>query len=72
VEWIEDGKSGFSIPAGDSVLIADRLRRALTDDELVDGASAINRATVKSRLDQAALKQQAIRFYEEIFQGYAP
>lgn len=68
-EWIEDGKSGFAIPADDVVVIADRLRQAAVDDELVDRASDLNWATVRMRLDRSSLKQKAISFYDEIFQS---
>src|SRR4029079_11681818 len=35
-EWIQDGKTGFSIPPDDVGVIADRIREALSNDELVD------------------------------------
>lgn len=65
-EWIEDGKAGFHIPADDSAVIADRLRTALRDDELVDSAAEVNWTTVQARLDQNMLKTKAISFYETI------
>lgn len=68
-EWIEDGVSGFEIPADDVAVIADRLHRAVVDDALVDRASAINWETARTRLDQSFLKQKAISFYDEIFQA---
>ena len=68
-EWIEDGRSGFEIPADDVTLIADRLRQAAINDDLVDRASEINWETVKARLDQSILKKKAISFYDEIFQA---
>jgi glycosyltransferase involved in cell wall biosynthesis len=71
-EWIEDGKSGFEIPVDDVAVISDRLQRAIADDELVDQASKINGETVRRRLDQSALKQKAISFYEDIFQANTP
>lgn len=71
-EWIEDGKSGFEIPADDVAVIADRLRKAALDDELVDQASEKNWETVRARLDQALLKQKAISFYDEILQAKSP
>ncbi len=66
-EWIVDGKSGFIVPPDDVDLIADRIRRAVTDDALVEQASEINWKTVQERLDQRLLQQQAITFYDEIF-----
>jgi glycosyltransferase involved in cell wall biosynthesis len=66
-EWIADGKSGFIIPPDDVDLIADRIRRAITNDTLVDQAAEINWKTVQERLDQRLLQQQAVAFYDEIF-----
>ncbi|NTV94174.1 MAG: glycosyltransferase family 4 protein [Thiobacillus sp.] len=68
-EWIEDGESGFIVPPEAPEIIADRLRRAITDDALVDHAAEINWRTVRERLDQNILKGKAIAFYEEIFAG---
>ncbi|MGH8548051.1 MAG: glycosyltransferase family 4 protein [Methylococcales bacterium] len=66
-EWIEDGKSGFVISPVDVDQIADRIRRAVTDDALVGTAAEINWKTVRERLDQRLLRKQEIAFYEEIF-----
>lgn len=68
-EWIKDGESGFEIPADDVHVIADRLRQACLNDELVDQAAEINWKTVCERLDQLSLKQKAIAFYDEIFKA---
>lgn len=68
-EWIEDGKSGFSIPPNDLEVITDRLRRALSDDELVDRAAAINERTVATRLDERILRGRALDFYAQIFEA---
>jgi hypothetical protein len=66
-EWIEDGISGFAIPADDLDTITARLRRALTDDSLVDRAAAINAATVRDRLEAGMLRQCTRAFYDEAF-----
>ena len=66
-EWISDGVSGFIVPAEDPEAIAAALRRALTDDDLVDQASLINENIARQRLDQSVVKPQVIRMYEEIY-----
>jgi glycosyltransferase involved in cell wall biosynthesis len=66
-EWIADGRSGFVISSGDVDQIADRIRRAVMDDALVDTAAEINWKTVQERLDMRLLKERAIAFYDEIF-----
>ena len=68
-EWIQDGVGGFIIPPDDVTIIAERLERALSQDELVDKAAERNWATVCDRLDSGTLKQRAIALYEGIFQG---
>jgi glycosyltransferase involved in cell wall biosynthesis len=66
-EWISDGISGFIVPAEDPETIATAIRRALTDDDLVDRASVINERVAGQRLDQSVVKPQVIRMYEEIY-----
>ena len=66
-EWYEDFKGGFHIPFNDSGIIADRLRRAILDDQLVDNAAQVNWKTVRMRLDQKVLKQKAVSYYHTIF-----
>jgi hypothetical protein len=66
-EWIVDGESGFSIPPDDLETIVARLRRALTDDALVDAAAERNAVTVRERLDARILAAKAAAMYEGVF-----
>ncbi len=66
-EWIDDGEEGFVIPPNDVGFIANRLAKALVDDELVDSAAERNWQTVCARLDSKLLKRKAVGFYNEIF-----
>jgi len=68
-EWIEDGITGFEIPADNLEVITEKLRIAIHNDELVDQASQLNWKTVTTRLDQESLKNKAISFYSRIFQA---
>ena len=68
-EWIQDGLSGFIVNPDEPEVIADRIRSALRDDQLVEQAAAVNYATVRSRLDQSLLRSEARRFYEDAFAG---
>jgi len=67
-EWIEDGVGGFVVPPGNVDQIADRVRRAVTDDDLVDRAAASNWATVRERLDAEILTAKTRALYDEVFQ----
>jgi glycosyltransferase involved in cell wall biosynthesis len=66
-EWIIDGKSGFIVPPEDPHAVADMLRRALTDDALVDRAAEINSQTARERLDYGAIQKRVIQVYEDIY-----
>ena len=66
-EWIECGKSGFQIPADDPEKIAERIKQALADDELVEVAAELNWKTAQERLDQRMLSKKADGFYRAIF-----
>ena len=67
-EWIEHGVSGMIVPAEESEIIAMWIRKALSDDNLVNNAAQINWQTALARLDDATLKQQAIAIYNAVEQ----
>jgi glycosyltransferase involved in cell wall biosynthesis len=62
-EWIEDGKTGLLVPPEDPLAVAQAIRHALTDDEMVDHAAEKNYRTVEMRLDHALLKHKATELY---------
>lgn len=66
-EWIVDGQSGMIVPPEDVDIIEQALRRALTDDALVDQASLLNQATARERLDFPVIHPQIIDFYERVY-----
>jgi hypothetical protein len=66
-EWFEHGKGGYLIPPDDVELIAERLRSALTDDQLVEQAAEINWQVIQSRLDERHMEKKVWAFYDEIF-----
>jgi glycosyltransferase involved in cell wall biosynthesis len=65
-EWIEDGKTGFSIPPDDIEFIADRIREAATNDNLVDTAADLNWDLVSKRLDDSVLRRAVIQDYRKL------
>lgn len=71
-EWIEDGVSGFAVPVDDEALIADRLRRALSEDCLVDRAAELNWNTALERLERRVLLSRVRSFYEAAMFGVKP
>lgn len=65
-EWIEDGKTGLIVPPEDPESIAVAIRRAVSDDALVDNAAEINAQTVRERLDYRLIQPQVIAMYEKV------
>lgn len=66
-EWIIDGKSGFIVPPEDVDSVEQAIKKALLDDNLVNNAAKMNRKTTEKRLGEKLLKQQAIDFYQTIY-----
>jgi hypothetical protein len=67
-EWIEHGVSGAIVPAKESEIIAPWIRKALSDDELVNHAAQLNWQTALARLDGEMLKQKTINIYQTVMQ----
>jgi glycosyltransferase involved in cell wall biosynthesis len=64
--WAEAGQGAEFVPAEDVDRIEGALRRALTDDQLVDTAAIENAATAAARLDRQVVLGHAIEGYERI------
>ncbi len=65
-EWIEDGATGLIVPPDDPDTVEAALRRALTDDALVDGAAVKNGRLAAERLDHRLLKPMAVGIYRTV------
>ena len=65
-EWINQGQNGLLVPPEDPEAIAAAIRRAVTDDELVDRAAETNWQTAVARLDYAKVQKQVIEMYERV------
>ena len=65
-EWIEHGVSGMIVPPEDPDIIEIAIRKALSDDDLVNKAAEINWRTAQARLDGDLLKQNAIDMYSRL------
>lgn len=50
-DWVEDGVSALLVPPDDVIALEKAIRRALSDDELVDNAAEINRRTICEKAD---------------------
>ena len=65
-ELIQDGQSGIFVHPEDPEAVAAALRRAVTDDELVDHAAEINARIAAEHLDQLVVRPQVVQMYERI------
>ena len=68
-EWIEDGVSGLYITDIDAKSIAELLRKALSDDSLVDSAATINQVSAIKRLDQTVISKVVSEYYPAILRN---
>ena len=65
-EAVRDGETGLIVPAEDPEAAAVAIRRAVTDDALVDRAAEINERTAAARYDHSVIQPQVVAMYEQI------
>lgn len=65
-EWIENGKTGLIVPPEDPEIVAVAIRRAVSDDALVDYAAEQNARLAAERLDNSVIQPQVIAMYEKV------
>ena len=65
-EWIEDGKTGLLVSPDDPEAVEGAIRRALTDDDLVNWAAEINLRTAAERLDRRRIAPKAAGIYQAV------
>ncbi len=68
-EWIEDGRTGILVPPEDPDVIEKAIRRALTDDDLVNSASTDNYALAAKKLDRHVIRHKILDFYSKAAQA---
>lgn len=68
-EWLRDGETALFVPPEDPEAVARALRRALTDDSLVDRAAEANDRLVRERLDAAVVRPQVVAMYARVVRG---
>jgi len=65
-EWLVDGQSGLIVPPDDPEAIAGAIRRALSDDDLIDRAAELNEQVVAERLDERIVRPLVVSRYREV------
>ncbi len=65
-EFVRDGETILMVHPEDPTAIAAAIRRAVTDDNLVDRAAEINRTMAMERLSSAVIQPQVIAMYKKL------
>jgi glycosyltransferase involved in cell wall biosynthesis len=65
-EWIRCGETGLLVHPEDPEAVAAAIRRAVTNDALVDHAAEINARLAAERLDQSVIQPQVIAMYDKV------
>ncbi len=68
-EWVEDGRTAFLVPPEDPEIVESAIRRALTDDGLVDQAASANWELAQQRLDSRSIGPRVVEMYRGILNG---
>lgn len=66
-EWIIDGVTGITVPPEDPEIIEIAIRKALSNDKLVDEAAILNIKKIQESANYELLKQETILTYKNIF-----
>jgi glycosyltransferase involved in cell wall biosynthesis len=66
-DWIIDGKTGMLVPPEDPEIIEKSIRKALTDDDMVNSAAEKNYQLTVERLDEKIIRPKVIAMYRQIF-----
>lgn len=69
VEWIDTGVNGLLVPPEDERAVADAIRRAVADDDLVDRAAVRNGHLARTHLSEDVVRAGALAVYDRIAAG---
>ncbi len=64
-EWAKNGQNAFFVPPNDPDKVAIAIRKALSDDNLVDQAARLNWQTAKDKLEYNYLKKECLKMYKK-------
>jgi glycosyltransferase involved in cell wall biosynthesis len=65
-EWIDSGRNGLMVQPEDVKGVEAALRKALSDDALVDSAAEINRHLTDERIDENVVRPKVLAAYERV------
>lgn len=64
--WVEDSRNALLVPPEDAEAIAAAIRKAVSDDAMVDEADEINAQRTRDRIDISVIKPRVIETYKAI------
>jgi len=70
-EWIVDGRNGLLVDAEDPSSVAEALRRALSDEALVESAAELNARLASEQLDRSVVVPKVLEMYERALDARA-
>ena len=65
-ELVKCGEGALMVPPEDPAEVATAIERAVTDDELVDRAAALNARVADEKLSEATVRPEVISMYERV------
>ncbi len=68
-EWIRDGENGLLVPSEDADAIEAAIRRAVTDDALVERAAEVNERLTSERISRNLVTPRIVQAYEQVAGG---
>jgi hypothetical protein len=66
-EWLVHGETGFLVPPEDPDVIEQFVRRAISDDELVNHAARKNLQTIEEKMDRPKVRREIRTTYAQVF-----
>ena len=68
-EWIQEGAMAKPVHSGDPQHVAEVIRIALSDDDLLERAAVQNADVAQERLQYDMIRARAITYYESVMRG---
>jgi glycosyltransferase involved in cell wall biosynthesis len=65
-EWVVDGETGFIVQPEDPDRVAEAIRSAITNDNLINQSAEVNYRIAQKRIDNSVIHPQIIALYTEI------
>jgi glycosyltransferase involved in cell wall biosynthesis len=65
-EWIRNGENGILVPVEDLPAIETAIRKAVSDDDLVDKAAHSNQVLMREKAERVLVRTQVVRAYENV------